>query len=62
MTFRDAKEEERYCAQTLSNIAISLSSLRLPMGLLVLLAIPNALSIVSVLATKVKQAVVRDTK
>jgi len=62
MTFSDAKEEERYCAQMLSNIAISLSSLRLPMGLLVLLAIPNALSMVSVLATKVKQAVVRDTK
>jgi len=43
MTFREAMEEERYCAQVLLNIAISLSSLRLLMGLLVLFAMPNAL-------------------
>lgn len=62
MTFRDGMEEELYCAQMLSNTAIFLSSLRLHMGLLVLFAIPNALSMVSVLTTKMKQARIRDRK
>jgi len=55
-------EEEKYCARMLSNIAISLSSLRLFMGLLVLFAIPYALFLVSVLTTKVKQVRFRDGK